>query len=105
MYYKIGENGDLIITTDPNGAYGKLITVKPERVSGKVAIPDGYEVVGDAICNKWKYIDAAPSQEEIDLEENKQALREADVTDIDNMDFFSKDKLLVNCVNVIKSTL
>lgn len=105
MYYKIGENGDLIITTDPEGAYSKLVTVKPERVSGKLAIPDGYEIVDNTIRNKWKYIDAAPSQEEIALEENKQALREADITDIDNMDFFSKDRLLVNCVNVIKSTL
>lgn len=90
------------------GAYLKgVITYRsPAFGDGYAGIPDGYEVVDGVWVVKWvaHQRDVATNSEAA-VEARKQDLRELTVEDIGNMSGDDKDALLVDILDVMKSTI
>lgn len=89
------------------GAYplGQMVYA-PNFGEGMIAVADGYEVIDGEWVNRWiSQAVTGLSAEELALESKKQDLRELTVEDISSLTGDEKDRILVDMLDVMKSTI
>lgn len=99
------QDGELVRADDGTPqAYPRGSVVMPPKTEDGYRAVRGWEVVNNKWQEKWtveKLPDA--SADDIEIEANKDELKNADLSNISNMSDDDKDSLLVKAIKVIKS--
>lgn len=85
-------------------SYPRGDVVRPPQTEDGYRPIRQWKIVNGKFVEDW-VVEKEPTQTQEDLEneQNKETIKNADISDINNMTDFDKDSLLVSCIKVIKS--